>query len=71
MDLVKEFDKLNVIIKFIITFFFDPIVAAIYRILKGRVIIGILWFVTGGVFFIGWFIDLVHVLLYNKYKLLV
>lgn len=70
MEFVKAYDKLNVIIKLILTFFFDPIIGGIYRILKGRVIWGIIWLLTG-FFFIGWIIDLVSVLLHNKYTFLV
>lgn len=71
MEFVKAYDKLNVLVKFIITFFFDPIVAGIYRLLKGRIIWGILWIITGGLFGIGWIIDLVTVVLHNKYTVLV
>jgi len=55
-------DKLNWLVKFILTFFFDPLVQGINRILRGRVIIGILWIITCGIFGIGWLIDIITVL---------
>ena len=70
MEFVKAFDKLNVIVKLILTIFFDPIVGGIYRILKGRIIWGIIWLFTG-LFIIGWIIDIVSVILNNKYTFLV
>jgi len=60
-----EIDKLTWLVKLILTFFFDPLVQGVNRILRGRVIIGILWIITGGVFGIGWLIDIITVL-FNK-----
>ena len=57
-----EIDKLDWIVKFILTFFFDPIVQGINRILRGKVIIGLLWIITGGIFGIGWIIDIITML---------
>ena len=57
-----EIDKLDWIIKFILTFFFDPLVQGINRILRGKVIIGLLWIITGGIFGIGWLIDIITML---------
>jgi len=65
--------KLNMIIKLILTIFFDPIIAGIYRICGGDVkgiVIGIIWLVTGGLFGIGWIIDIVTVILKNDYTVL-
>jgi len=56
-------DKLDWIIKIILTIICDPIVQGINRILRGRVIVGLLWIITGGIFGIGWIIDIVTVLL--------
>ena len=56
-------DKLDWIVKLILTIFFDFIVQGINRILRGRVIIGILWLITGGIFGIGWIIDIITMLL--------
>lgn len=71
MEFVKAFNKLNVVVKFLLTFFFGWIIGGIYRILKGRVIWGVLWLLTGGLFGIGWIIDIITVLLNNKYTFLV
>jgi hypothetical protein len=57
-----EIDKLDWIIKFILTFFFDPLVQGINRILRGNAIIGIIWIITGGIFGIGWIIDIITML---------
>jgi hypothetical protein len=56
-------DKLDWIIKIILTIICDPIVQGINRILRGRVIVGLLWIITVGIFGIGWIIDIVTVLL--------
>ena len=58
-----EIDKLSWLIKLVLTIFFDPLVQGINRILRGKVIIGLLWIITGGVFGIGWFIDIVTMLI--------
>ena len=58
-------DQLDWIVKLILTIFFDPIVQGINRILRGRVIIGLLWIITGGVFGIGWLIDIITMVI-NK-----
>lgn len=71
MEFVKAVDGLSKLVKFVLTLFFDPIIAGIYRILKGKLIIGIIWIVTGGLFGIGWLIDLITVALDNKYTVLV
>jgi len=57
-----EIDKLNWLIKLVLTIFLDPLVQGINRILRGKVIIGLLWIITGGVFGIGWLIDIITVL---------
>jgi tryptophan-rich sensory protein len=65
-----EIDKLGWLPVLILTIFFDPLVQGINRILKGRVIIGILWILTVGLFGIGWIIDIICVLLYKNIKIL-
>jgi len=55
-------DKLDYVIKLILTIFFDPLIQGINRILRGKVIIGILWIITGGIFLIGWIIDIITML---------
>jgi tryptophan-rich sensory protein len=59
-------DKLGWIVNVILTIFFDPIVQGINRILRGKVIIGLLWIITCGIFGIGWIIDIITVILNKK-----
>jgi len=58
-------DSLGWIVNVILTIFFDPLVQGINRILRGRIIIGFLWIITGGVFGIGWLIDIITIVV-NK-----
>ena len=58
-------DDLGWFVNLILTIFLDPIVQGINRVLRGKLIIGIIWIVTGGIFGIGWIIDIVTMLL-NK-----
>ena len=55
-------DKLGWLVNVILTIFFDPIVQGINRILRGKIIIGLLWIITGGLFGIGWLIDIITIL---------
>ena len=71
MEFVNAFDKLSKLIKFILTFFLGVILGGVYRILKGRVIVGVLWILTVGFLGIGVIIDLITVVLDNKYTVLV
>jgi tryptophan-rich sensory protein len=52
-------DSLGWLVNLVLTIFLDPLVQGINRILRGKVIIGILWIITGGVFGIGWIIDII------------
>jgi len=56
-------DGLGWLVKLILTIFFDPLVMGINRILRGKVIIGILWILTIGIFGIGWLIDIITMLI--------
>ena len=56
-------DELGWLVGLILTIFFDPVVQGINRILRGKLIIGLLWIITGGVFGIGWIIDIVTMLI--------
>jgi TM2 domain-containing membrane protein YozV len=49
-------------INVILTLFFDPLWQGINRIMRGKVIIGIIWIITCGLFGIGWLIDLITVI---------
>lgn len=71
MEFVNAFDKQSKLIKFILTFFLGWIIGGVYRILKGRVIVGVLWILTVGFGGIGEIIDLITVVLDNKYTVLV
>jgi len=66
MAKATEIDKLGWVVNIMLTIFFDPVVQGINRILRGRVIIGILWFITGGIFGIGWLIDIITVIFKKK-----
>jgi len=46
-------------INLILTIFLDPLFQGINRILRGNVIIGLIWIFTGGLFLIGWLIDII------------
>jgi hypothetical protein len=56
-------DKLGWLVVLILTIICDPIVQGINRILRGKVIIGLIWIITIGIFGIGWIIDIITVLL--------
>ena len=60
-----EIDKLDWIIKLVLTIFFDPVAMGVNRILRGNLLMGLIWIVTGGLFGIGWLIDIVTMVL-NK-----
>ena len=63
-------DKLDWLIKLILTIFFDPLIQGINRILRGKVIIGLLWIITVGIFGIGWLIDIITMLIRKDITLL-
>ena len=65
MAKTTSIDNLDWIVNVIFTIFFDPVVQGINRILRDRVIIGLLWIITGGIFGIGWFIDIITII-FNK-----
>ena len=58
-------DSLGWVINLVLTIFFDPLVQGINRILRGKLIIGVIWIFTCGLFGIGWLIDIVTMIL-NK-----
>ena len=65
-DYVIAINRMNIVVKFILGLFFGPIIFGIYRIAKGRVILGIIWIFTLGLFYFGNIIDLITILLKNK-----
>ena len=69
-EYVKFIDGLPWIVKLILALpGFDGIFYGIYRIAKGKLIIGILWIICG--FVILWIIDLYHVITKGKVNFLV
>jgi hypothetical protein len=54
----------------ILTIFLDPIWQGINRILRGKLIIGVIWIITGGIFGIGWLIDIVTMIMYKDITVL-
>jgi tryptophan-rich sensory protein len=54
-----QIDSMDWTVNLILTIFFDPLWQGLNRVLRGKVIIGILWFITGGIFGIGWIIDII------------
>ena len=60
------FEELPKIIKILLVIFLGGLIGGLYRILKYvesknivTLIVGVVWLVTGGVFGIGWIVDLV------------
>ncbi len=51
-------DQLDYTVNLILTIFFDPIIQGINRILRGKALLGIVWILSGGLFGIGWIIDI-------------
>jgi len=69
-EYVKFIDGLPLILKVILALpGLDGIFYGIYRICKGRIIIGILWIVLG--FAILWIIDIITIILNGKVTVLV
>ena len=65
-----EIDKLGWLVVLVLTFLFDPLVQGINRILRGNLIIGVIWIITVGLFGIGWIIDVICMVLYKDIKFL-
>ena len=63
-------DSLDWIVILILTIFFDPLVQGINRILRGRVIIGLIWIISGGIFGIGWLVDIITMLIHKDITVL-
>ena len=69
-EYIKFIDGLPLIIKVIFALpVFDGFIYGIYRIAKGKLIIGILWIILG--IFILWIIDIYHIFTEGKVKFLV
>jgi hypothetical protein len=70
-EYVSFINKLPWIGKVLLCFFLDFLVYGIYRVAKGRVIVGIIWILTLGLFGIGWLIDFIQILLGKEPTVLV
>lgn len=69
-DYVKMIDKQSMIVKLILAIFLGPIIYGLYRFAKGRMLVGIVWFLTFGLLGIGWLIDIITIIINNKVKIL-
>ena len=58
-------DNLGWFVVLILTIFFDPLVQGINRVLRGKLIIGVLWILTCGIFGIGWLIDIITMVIHK------
>ena len=73
-NLRSTLDGLSKIVKILLVLFFDPIYGGLYRLAPctGKAIVfGLLWWFTGGLFGIGWIIDLVHIITKETLSLMV
>ena len=57
-----QIDELSWEVRLILTIFFDPLVQGVNRFLRGKPINGIIWLITGGIFGIGWIVDIITML---------
>ncbi|MBQ4044789.1 MAG: TM2 domain-containing protein [Clostridia bacterium] len=72
-ELRKALDSLPWIVTLLLVIFADAIYGGLYRLTKGDttgIVVGILWFVTGGLFGIGAIIDIVTVVLHKRITVL-
>lgn len=65
-DYVKAIDGMPLVVKLLLAIFLGPIIYGIYRIAKGRILVGIIWIITGGLFGIGWIIDIITLVTSEK-----
>ncbi|MHC6204744.1 hypothetical protein ACYULU_16325 [Breznakiellaceae bacterium SP9] len=64
-------DGLGWVVKLLLVIFFDGLLfGGIWRILRGNILGGLLWIVTGGVFGIGWFVDIITMFTHKDIVLL-
>jgi len=69
-EYVKAIDKASILVKLILALpVLDGIAYGLYRIGKGRIIIGILWIIIGIPLL--WIVDLISVILFGKVTILV
>lgn len=65
-DYVKAIDGMPLVVKLLLAIFLGPIIYGIYRIAKGRILVGVIWIITGGLFGIGWIIDIITLVTSEK-----
>lgn len=65
-----SYDSLPMILRLILVVIIGPIVGAIYRLLNGKLLMGIIWLLTFGLFGIGWIIDIVTTVTKGKFTFL-
>lgn len=65
--MIKDFG-LPWIVHLLLQFFVGFFWGALIRITRGRLLWGVLYFITGGVFGIGWLYDFVMLILKKNYK---
>ncbi|QLY40449.1 hypothetical protein HF295_06140 [Hujiaoplasma nucleasis] len=63
-EYIKFVDDLPLIVKVLLAIFVGPIVYGIYRIAKGKLLIGILWIIFG--YFFIFIIDIVTLVMNGK-----
>jgi hypothetical protein len=63
-------DDLGWLPNVVLTILFDPVVQGINRVLRGRLIAGVLWIITGGIFGIGWLVDIITIILNRRISFL-
>ena len=63
-------DSLGWPVNLILTIFFDPVFQGINRLLRGKLLFGVIWIITGGLFGIGWFIDVVTMIIHKDITIL-
>ena len=63
-------DSLDYGLQLVLTILFDPLIQGINRILRGKAVIGVIWIITGGIFGIGWLIDIVTMILHKDITVL-
>ena len=57
-----QIDELGWEVRLILTIFFDPLVQGVNRFLRGKPVHGVIWLITGGIFGIGWIVDIITML---------